>query len=282
MSKRIARILAAAALIFAISLPAVAYAAPTAAPAANTSLPWYARWRPFPIWPSWGYVPSDGSGLEYQLQYVPAKNEVQLIVVNDTSEPITVTTPSAMKTDFALWQNGNLVWRASTDKMYGQAVTSETFKPGEGKVYKEALPYLASGTYFLQGYYVGETKWAPVASTYVTIRAYEPLQYTVEYLGSGWFNSSPRLRVTIKNTSDKDITLPYQYGYQVLVKKPGAKDYLGNVGIGQSLGTIAAGATRYIFVNLDALEPGVYQADIRSNVATGRYRVVAQTWFYTW
>lgn len=287
MMKRMARVLAAIALIFAMGVPAVAFAAPgdpTLAPAGNLRLPWYAQWRPFPIWPSWGYKPDRGTGLEYQVSYVAEKHEVQLLVVNPTDEPITVTTPSAMKTDFALWQEGKLVWRANMDRTFAQAVTNETFQAGEGKVYKESLPYLATGAYFLQAYYVGETKWAPVASTWVWIvaRVREPLQYTVAYLGPGWFNSSPRLRVTIKNTSDRDITLPYQYGYQVLVKKPGDKDYLGNVGIGQSLGTIAAGATRYLFVNLNDLEPGVYQADVRSNVATGRYRVMAQTWFYTW
>ncbi len=144
---------------------------------------------------------------------------------------------------------------------------------------------LMPGTYQAQAYFIAETKWSAVASTSIVVRpqAADPLQYSVEFLSSGWFNSSPRLRVTIKNTSDKDVTLPYQYGYQALVKVPGAKDYLGNVGIGQSIGTIAAGATRYVFVNLDALQSGVYQADVRSNVGsanTWNYRVAAQTWFY--
>jgi hypothetical protein len=296
MIRRSAKAIAVIALMLVVGMASVAVAAPTAglgtaaaggAGAAANALPaiqapWYAQWRPFPIWPVWGYVPENGTGLEYQLSYVSERNEVRLFVVNATAKPVTVTTPTALKTDFALWRNGKLVWRASADKMFAQAATNETFKSGEGRVYKETLPYLPAGTYFAQAYFVGETTWAPVAATYVRIQApaYEPLQYTVEYLGAGWFNSSPRLRVTIKNASNRDIALPYQYGYQVLVKRPGAKDYLGTVGIGESIGTLAAGATRYIFVNLDGLEPGVYQADVRSNIGTGRYRVVAQTWFY--
>lgn len=284
VSKRILRLMAVAGLALALLVPSVAAAAPVVPVAGQVSVaPWYARWQPFQVWPGWGYTPEKGTGLQYQLIHVPERNEVQLLVVNPTGKAITVTTPTAMKTDFALWRDGSLVWRASTDKAFAQVVTKETFGPGEGKVYTETLPYAASGVYFLQAYYVGETKWTPVAATYVWLQAtYQPLQYTVEYLGAGWFNSSPRLRVTIKNTSGRDITLPYQYGYQVLVKRPGAREYIGTVGIGQSLGTIEAGATRYVFVNLDGLPPGSYQADVRSNVADGYYRVVAQTWFYTW
>jgi len=215
--------------------------------------------------------------------YVPSKNEVQLLVMNDSDKEIKVKSPSALVTDFALWRGAKLVWRASAGKTYAQIETTLSLKPGEGKLYKESLPYVASGTYLLQGYFVPETKWTPVASAHITVQspAYEPLQYSVEYLSPSWFNGSPRLRVTIKNVSDKDIALPYQYGYQVLVKKPGFQDYLGNVGIGQSLGTIAAGATRYVFVDLSPLGPGTYQADVRSNLATGWYRVVAQAYFTT-
>ena len=94
----------------------------------------------------------------------------------------------------------------------------ETFRPDRSST--KTLPNsLRQGTYMAQAYFIGETKWQSVASTYVTLKARAAdLEYKVEYMGPSWFNSSPRLRVTIKNTSDKDITLPYQYGYQVLVK----------------------------------------------------------------
>ena len=281
MKLRIAAAVAAAIIVLS---PVAAVAAPSSMlPQGPNSykLPWYAQWVPFVIWPASGSTPKGGTGLEYQVIYVPSKNEVQLLVVNDTDKEIQVKAPTALITDFALWQGARLVWRASAGKTYAQTETGLSLRPGEGKLYKESLPYVAPGTYLLQGYFIPETKWAPVASAYVTVQvpAYDPLQYSVEYLSPSWFNGSPRLRVTIKNASDKDIALPYQYGYQVLVKKPGSQDYLGNVGIGQSLGTIAAGATRYVFVDLSPLGPGTYQALVRSNLAAGWYRTVAQTYF---
>ncbi len=283
MSKRIARTLLLAALIVAVAMPAIAMAAPSAQP---LQAPWYAKWIPFAIRPVKGSVPAKGTGLQYQMVYVAEKNELQLVVVNPTKKDITVTTPSAFTTDWALWKGDTLVWRFSTDRVFAQAVTKQTFKAGEGKVFKQTLPTLTNGTYLAQAYFIGETKRTPVASTNIVVKrqqASDPLEYSVEFLSAGWFNSSPRLRVTIKNTSDKDLKLPYQWGYQVLVKVPGAKEYLGNVGIGESVGTIKAGASRYVFVPLDALEPGTYQVDVRSNVGSAsawNYRVVAQDWFY--
>ncbi len=250
---------------------------------ASWEVPWYFRWQPFPVWPGWGYWSNPGTGLGYHLNYVAESNELVLYVYNPTEKTITVSVPTAQMVDFVLWQDGQMVWRASANKSYAQVSTAEVIKPGEGKVYKEALPWIPAGTYFAQAYFLGEIKWAPVASSYIWVQAYEPVKYTVEYVGPTWFNQNPRLRVTIKNTSDKDITLPYQYGYQVLVKEAGAKEYLPNVGMGQSVGTIEKGATRYIFVNLNGLVPGTYQVDIRSNVAhLGWFSVVAQSWFYVW
>jgi hypothetical protein len=284
LSKRFARTIVLAVLALAMALPSVAMAAPSQSQ--SLSAPWYARWMPFPIWAVEGQVPARGTGLRYQMVYNAEKNEVQLMVLNATKKDITVTTPTAFTTDFALWKDGVLVWRYSTDRSFAEIVTKETIKAGQGKVYKQELPNLPAGTYLAQSYYIGETKRTPVASTSIVIRRQQtsdPLQYTVEYLAAGWFNSSPRLRVTIKNTSDKDLKLPYQWGYQVLVKVPGAKDYLGNVGIGQSIGTIEAGATRYVFVPLNGLAPGTYQVDVRSNIgewSAWNYRTVAQTWLY--
>ena len=286
MSKRIARTLVLAALVLALAMPSMAIAAPQTAQPQALQAPWYARWMPFVIRPVNGSVPARGTGLQYQLVYVAERNEIQLIVVNPTRKDITVTTPSAFQTDFALWRDGTLVWRFSTDRDFAKAVTKETIKAKEGKVVRQTLPTLPVGTYLAQGYFIGETTRTPVASTSIVVRRQQtsdPLQYSVEFLSAGWFNSSPRLRVTITNTSDKELKLPYQWGYQVLVKVPGAQDYLDNVGIGQSIGTIGAGASRYVFVNLDNLQPGTYQADVRSNIgawSAWNYRTVSKTWFY--
>lgn len=287
MLKRIAVAAMAALMAVMIMAPSVLAApAPSAQPVINWNrAPWQARWQPFPVWPGWGQAPARGTGLQYKLDYSSETNELVLLVYNPTKKPITVSTPNGMTTDFVLWKDGSVAYRANYGKSFAQAQVKETFRPGQGKLYKETLPNsLRQGTYMAQAYFIGETKWQSVASTYVTLKAraaHDPLEYKVEYMDPSWFNSSPRLRVTIKNTSDKDITLPYQYGYQVLVKKPGDTDYRGDVGIGQSIGTIETGASRYIFVPLNGLEPGQYQVDVRSNVGSGYYRIVAQTWFYT-
>ncbi len=285
MFKRIFTAIIVACMLMALS-GAVAIAAPSDGASVQTGgwqLPWYSRWQPFPVWPGWGGSIYPRTGLGYHLAYVPESNELVLYVYNPTNKPITVSQPSAFMVDFVLWQNGQMVWRVSANKSYAQVVTEETFNPGEGKAYRESLPWLPAGTYFAQAYYLPESKWAPVASSYIWVQAYEPLRYSVEYLAPTWANPNPRLKVTIKNVSDKDITLPYQYGYQVLVKRAGAKEYLPNVGMSQSVGTIEKGATRYVFMNLRNLTPGTYQVDVRSNVAhQGWYSVVAQAWFRVW
>lgn len=284
MVKRILRAMIAACMLVAVA-GGVVMAAPAGGGASQPAawqLPWHFRWQPFPVWPGWGGTLYPRTGLGYQLAYKPESNELVLYVYNPTDKPITVSQPSAFMVDFVLWQNGQMEWRTSANKSYAQVVTEETFNPGEGKAYRESLPWLPAGTYFAQAYYLPESKWTPVASSYIWVRAFEPLQYSVEYLAPTWSNPNPRLKVTIKNVSGKDITLPYQYGYQVLVKKAGAKDYLPNVGMSQSVGTIESDATRYVFVNLKNLPPGTYQVDVRSNVTHGWYSIVAQAWFRVW
>ncbi len=278
--------------MFVLFSPAASFAA--AAPGAQKTpyggltpqAAWQQSRQPFQIWGGWGYKPVNGTGLDYSLNYSQEDNELVLHVMNNTRRPVTVKTPTSQLADFALWKDGMLFWRASASRSYLTVVTTQTFKPGEGKAYRERLPLLPAGTYFAQAYFLGETQWHPVVSTDLRIRAYvpvpvfQPLEYALEYLGPSAFNPTPRLRATIKNLSDKTITLPYQYGYQILVKKVGAREYLGHVGMGQSLGTIEKGAARYIFVNLNNLEPGAYQADVRSNITTGTYATVASARFY--
>lgn|GEM_PF-986481 len=274
-------------IIAVLALAPAAMAAPQSPRDVNwREAPWQARWEPFPIWPVWGQAPKNGTGLQYWLDYSAETHELILTVHNPTRRPIKVSTPSGMQVDFALWRDGKVAYRASYGKVFTQALVQETFRAGQSKTYKEALPgELRQGTYLAQAYFIAETKWAPVASAYINLRprvAKDPLEYSVEYIAPSLWSRSPKLRLTIKNTSDKDITLPYQYGYQVLVKKSGDRDYRGDVGIGQSIGTIEAGATRYVFIPLDALERGSYQVDVRSNVGSGYYRVVSQAWFYIW
>jgi hypothetical protein len=280
VAKRITISCLVLAMVLTVGAPLALAASDSQAATAMRQRPNQSRWQPFPVYPVWGQKPARGTGLDYYLNYSADTNELILYVVNATNKDITVRTPTSQKTDFVLWQNGQVVYRASSGQSYEQAVTRERFRPGQGKVYKQALPALPTGTYFAQAYFIGETTSRPVASNYFWIQAKDPLNYNIEFINSGWFNQGPRLKLTIKNESGRDIWMPYQYGYQVLVKRPGANEYLGNVGIGQSIGSIQNGASRYVFVNVGNLRPGLYQADVRSNLSGGAYRIVAQTWFY--
>ena len=240
--------------------------------------------NPFQIWPGWGYKPWQGTGLDYSLQYSGDTNELVLSVFNKTQKTVTVKNGTDLITDFALWQGDTLVWRASYGKKPTWQVVTEVFRPGTVKYYRQQLPSLPQGSYVAQAYFLGETKWHPIAAVNVSIKravkpGFEPVRYEIEYLASNWFNSVPRLRVSIENVSGKDITLPYQLGYQILVKEVGAAQYLGNVGIGQSFGTLQDGAQRFLFVNLNNLKAGSYQADVRSNIGTGSYITMASVRF---
>ena len=207
MVKRTFKAVIAVCMLTAV-LGSVAMAAPADGPAvqdqgAGWQVPWYFRWQPFPVWPGWGGSFYPRTGLGYHLAYAPEAKELILYVYNPTNKPITVSQPSAFMVDFVLWQDGQMVWRSSANRSYAPVVTSETFKPGEGKAYKESLPWLPAGTYFAQAYYLPESKWSPVASSYIWVQAYEPLQYSVDYSGPTRSNPNPRLRVTIKNVSGK-------------------------------------------------------------------------------
>lgn len=250
-------------------------------PSGLSTQDWY-RWHPSPNdrgnwWPGTSRL-----GLEYFLQYMPETGEIGLLVVNDTGKSVTVEFPASQQVDFVLWADGMPVWRWSADRAFSQVVTTETIEAGQVKVYKATLPWVPQGSYMVEAFFLAESRWQPVASTYIWVPGRQAVSYSVNFLGPSGWNPYPRLRVVVKNDSGRDIWLPYRYGYQVLVRRAGSGEYLPGVGLGDSIGYMQHGATRYVFVNLKGLEPGWYEADVRSNVATGYYVTVARTRFYVW
>ena len=130
MLKRIAVAAMAALMAVMIRAPSVLAApAPSAQPVINWNrAPWQARWQPFPVWPGWGQAPARGTGLQYKLDYSSETNELVLLVYNPTKKPITVSTPG-MTTDFVLWKDGSVAYRAGTEVL--QAQVKETFRQGK-------------------------------------------------------------------------------------------------------------------------------------------------------
>lgn len=276
-------VIAVVTAVTALGLAVPAMASPNRAGlAAEGYRDWY-WWYPFPIGGgNWWSPGTSRLGLEYVLQYLPETGELRLLVINDTEKPVTAEFPTSQQIDFVLWAGGLPVWRWGAEMTFSQVVTTETIESGQVKTYKVALPWIPQGSYMVQAYFLAESRWYPVASTYIWVAGREPLSYSVSFTGPSYLNPYPRLRVVVKNNSGRDVWLPYQYGYQVLVRKSGSTQYLAGVGFRDSIGYLQNGATRYAFVNLKGLEPGWYVADVRSNVANGYYVTVAQTWFYVW
>lgn len=60
-----------------------------------------------------------------------------LQVTNTTSAPIALEFPSGQSFDFVVLQGGREVWRWSADRMFTQALRSETLAPGATLTYEE-------------------------------------------------------------------------------------------------------------------------------------------------
>lgn len=61
--------------------------------------------------------------------------EFAFTVENPTTEPVELEFRSGFVADFAVFDNGEEVWRFSDDMMFTQALQSETLAPGETFTY---------------------------------------------------------------------------------------------------------------------------------------------------
>lgn len=61
--------------------------------------------------------------------------EIKYTIINPDKNPVTFTFPSSKQWDAWVVANGKEVFRESSDKMYAQAITTLTLKPGESKVF---------------------------------------------------------------------------------------------------------------------------------------------------
>ena len=73
--------------------------------------------------------------------------EFALQVENGNDAPQELTFRSGLSADFAVLDGDEEVWRASEGQMFTQALRSESFDPGETKVYPAAWQAAAPGDY---------------------------------------------------------------------------------------------------------------------------------------
>lgn len=105
-----------------------------------------------------------GSGaLVSSLQVEPFPDSVRfsLQVTNTGSQPVTLQFPSGQSFDFVVSRGGAELWRWSADRMFTQAVRTETLAPGETRSFDAAWqpPVGTSGELVARGFLTarGET-----------------------------------------------------------------------------------------------------------------------------
>lgn len=72
---------------------------------------------------------------------------LRFVVENAGDDPIEVTFRDAGKADFAVYRDGEEVWRWSDGKMFAQVLQPAQFEPGEETVFEETWAHPAPGDY---------------------------------------------------------------------------------------------------------------------------------------
>jgi hypothetical protein len=71
----------------------------------------------------------------------------EFTVTNAGHDPVEVTFRDAGKTDFAVYDGDEVVWRWSEGRMFAQMLQTARFEPGEEAVFEETWPAPRPGDY---------------------------------------------------------------------------------------------------------------------------------------
>lgn len=88
-------------------------------------------------------------------------------VTNPDTEPVDLTFRTGMVADVAVYQGGVEVWRWSDDRMFTQAIETQTLAPGETLVFEASWDDSSPGSYIAE---------ASLAATNVTLVEREPFE----------------------------------------------------------------------------------------------------------
>ncbi|HEV2146957.1 MAG TPA: BsuPI-related putative proteinase inhibitor [Longimicrobiaceae bacterium] len=104
-----------------------------------------------------GALGGGGSGAlvsSLQVETFPDSVRLSLQVTNAGSQPVTLDFPSGQSFDFLVTRGGAEVWRWSSDRMFTQALRTETLAPGETRAFDAAWqpPAGTSGEFVARGF----------------------------------------------------------------------------------------------------------------------------------
>lgn len=277
---------------------------------------WY-WWYP-PTWPPAPRDSTDVTMLTYAVQYQPGSwwnpGKLVLLVSNWTPYTIKAQFPSGKTHAFEVKRYGYTIWQSTEGKVYTQAVTTDTFAPGETKAYTDTLPWLQPGWFQVNAYFAANgAPSQPVASTWVYISyggdyrqppsqywpPYWPgfpgyssslalLSWDLSFRPKTWASSGyNRLVLQVRNTSDRDIWVYNPDGvlYKVVIQDTSGKtvwEYAARSGSAEvdrwyPFDVFRAGSTRYHFITVPDLGSGWFVARVYFPAAGDR--PVAETWF---
>lgn len=105
-------------------------------------------------------VPASGGGssgpLVSSLQVETRPDSVRFVlqVTNTGPSPVTLEFPNGQSFDFVVTRDGREAWRWSADRMFTQALRSETLAPGETRTYDAAWspPAGTAGDFVARGF----------------------------------------------------------------------------------------------------------------------------------
>jgi hypothetical protein len=71
-------------------------------------------------------------------------------ISNGGADPVELTFPDARRADFAVFEDGDEVWRWSDGRMFAQVIETATLDPGESTTYAGTWEEPRSGTYVVR------------------------------------------------------------------------------------------------------------------------------------
>jgi hypothetical protein len=243
--------------------------------------------------PEWDEEPAGGQngrvigGLKYTVYYSEANGsdkesagELVLAVTNVTNKPVTLQFGSSKTHDFVVRKNGQVVWSASSGKVYLPYIKSEVLRPWQTRLYKSSMPSLNRGWYTVDAYFGGKGSDKNVARTTIFVdgprhddlRNYPfALGYSLTFRPKTWAQGSQnRLAFEVRNVSGRSLNLYYPSGrsYTVVVVDESGKEvwrvsgtvYGGSQYLEGILETFSPGGVKHHFITLPSLSAGRYTA----------------------
>ncbi|MCR4397903.1 MAG: BsuPI-related putative proteinase inhibitor [Firmicutes bacterium] len=229
-------------------------------------------------------------GLRFRLVYERGNpGRIGLVVRNVTSAPKTLTFGSGKTHEIVLRRNGAEVWSSSDGQSYTQAVQRVTIGAGQSKTYWTRLPRLPRGYYDVEAYFTAVSYEGPVAEMRIAVGSgqavswNDPLDYSLSFR-TGWSGSQspPRLVLTVRNNTGRDVVFPYPHSYEFVIwGNDGSvtRKKVPAMSVNDYVQQVAAGAVQTHFVYLHGLKKGSYYVEAYVREDGGGARMIGSLEF---